>query len=113
MDFQQVIIYTCIDIPNSESGRYKTRQSNHNTMSRCLTFFAPTCVFAKHKEDQNWNTFSSDQRKSIKTNFYVSSNITSNAASLQNEFLPNSCNKKNSSFRYKVSRLNFMYIVNI
>ena len=113
MDYQQVIIYTSIDIPNSESVSYKTRQSTHNTISRCLTFFGPLCVFAKHKENQDWNNFLIDQRESIKNNFYVSSNTTSNAASLQNKFLVNSRNKKNSSIRYKVSNLNFSCIVNI
>ena len=113
MDFQQVIIYTSIDIRHSESVRYRTRQSNHNTMRRCLTFFGPLCIFTTHKEDKNWNNVLTEQRESFENNLDASSNITSNRTYLQKEYLANPCNKKNSSCWYKVSGLNFRYIVNI
>ena len=111
MDFQQVIIYTSIDIPNSYSAKYETRQSNHSTVCCCLRLFGPLCVFAKPKEDKTWNNFLIEQSKSIKNN--VSSNSTSKSASLQNEYLENCCKKKKTLCRYKILRLNFRYMTNI
>ena len=111
MDFQQVIIYTNIDIPDSGSVKHKKKQSNRNDLCSCLTFFAPLRVFSKPNEDRNRNKNLTEPRESLCNTFCVYSDVTSNPKLLGKDFLSHTYKTKTHSSRNKFSCLKLRYFV--
>ena len=107
MDFQQIIIYTSIDISCSRHNKtYKRQQTQPFSVSRILTYFVPSCVFPRNNIKCRQDIFTEDRQHLENNTLYVSLNNTSTDAYLQTQLIIHACSKKPNSFWYKITHLN-------